>query len=202
MIEHKYPAEFLVLVKHGGLVDDWANVYKHCKREGEIATVLSSLLGLKEGATEILVKSAILHDWFKRKERDMAASNPLAYEEAEKHSIEGLKALGYSDHIIDVAHSVGSFSLKEIQITNSILKRAMHWIDDVTHGDELVELDYRIDLLESAERYKELNQTGIAIYGKTLFQMQREIGHEIQEELELLCGVKKGSLVSEIKSRL
>jgi len=202
MIEQDYQYEFLVLIKHGGLVDDWSNIYQHCKKEGEIAIVLSNMLGLTKGASEILIKAAILHDWFKRKEREMAQTNPLAYEDAEKLSIEGLKSLGYTNQIVDVAHSVGSFSLKEMQITNSLLKRALHWIDDVTNGDELVELDYRIDLLEKAERYKELNQTGIAIYGKTLFQMQREIGLEIQYELEGICNVAKGYLVPFIKDKL
>ena len=201
-IENLYPKEFEILRKYGQLKDEWANVYEHCKTESVIALVISDLLKLKKDEKDILAKAAILHDWYKRKERETQEYNKSA-----KDSYNKLLELGVDKRIVDIAHSVGHTSLLDIQATHDFLKKIMHFIDDITFGNEIVEIDERIDELEKAERYKELNEGGRVVYnGRTYFEVQREVGVKIQCEIEELINetnleelIKKGELVQAIK---
>lgn len=201
-LEEKYKNEFDILVRHGDLIGEWANVFEHCKKEGEVADVLAQLLSLNEKDKDDLVSAAILHDWYKRKEREAANAGSATYQDSEHKSYNGLIELGVSERVADIAHSVGSFVLNEVH-NYDFIRKVMHFIDDVCWGDKLVELDERMDNLEASDRYKKLNEEGRAVHnGKTYFEVQMEVGHQIQKEIENRLNIPNNSLMSLIKSNL
>ncbi len=196
-IEKQYSNEFRILTNEGQLVDGWSNIYQHCKTEAIVAFILSNLLHLSEEDSNILIKAAILHDWYKKSEIEITRKEGLeGYERAGKESFNKLSSMGVEQRIVDIAHSVGTTSLKEISISTDFLKRLMHYIDDICKDDTIVAVNERVDYLESQEKYKELNHSGKAIHnGKTNFQVQRKLGLEIQKQIESILNIKSNSLV-------
>lgn len=181
-MEQLYPKEFEILKKHGQLTGDWENVYEHCKTECAAALALAELLQLNDADKNILAKAAILHDWYKRKEGESSVRGFDEYNKAVEMSFDELIKLGVDKRIVEVAHSVGHTSLLEIQSTDDELRKLMHYIDDITMGDKIVGLNTRIDYLEGADRYKELNESGRKVHsGQTYFEVQRNVGKEIEE---------------------
>ena len=204
-VENLYPLEFEILKNNGRLIDKWANVYDHCKTEAAVALVLSDLLKLSNEERDILAKAAILHDWYKRVERETSVKGVDEYNKAVKDSYDKLLELGVDKRIVDVAHSVGHTSLSGIQATPDFLKKIMHFIDDITHGSMVVGIDKRIDEIEKKEGYKELNESGRVVHnGRTYFEVQREVGNTIREEIEMSIihhkQIKKGELLSILKN--
>lgn len=200
----KYKKELDFLKEEGCLIDDWSNVYDHCLKEGQIAQIISNLLEFSKYDQEILVKAALLHDWYKRGEGEAVSKRGAKkYDIKAKESARLLKEFGYSEEIVELAQSIGHTSLRDILTTNNFIKRLMHYIDDITYGDELVALDIRIDRLEEAERYKELNEMGRKIFsGKTYFQVQREVGHMIEKEIANRINVRPNQVIPIIKKYL
>ncbi len=198
-IEKKFQPEFDLLKKEGRLTGDWVNIYNHCKLEGEIAIILSRLVDLNEVDSKILIKAAILHDWYKRYEIEQAKGLGIAeYKNSENDSYNKLLALGVEKRIVEVAHSVGSLSLEEIIGSQNLLKRTMHFIDDICLGDKIVEIDERIDYNE--KKYPQLNEDRRKIFeGRTYFEMQRVVGKRIQSEIEDILKIEPNSLIPLIK---
>ena len=203
-LKNTFQYEFNILTDYGHLTREWSNVYAHCEKEAEVAVILSELLKLNDTSYYDLVSAAILHDWYKRHEREAAnASGHMAYGESEKKSAEGLRKLGITDRVIEIAHSVGSLGLNEIEDCNDVLRLAMHYIDDITSNTEIVEINERCDRLERIERYKEWNEYGRTLYnGKTMFEKQREVGMIVQNKLEYFIGLEPNTLTQLIKQKL
>ncbi|MEK9166215.1 MAG: HD domain-containing protein [Patescibacteria group bacterium] len=202
--EHRYQQELVVLKEKGRLIEDWANVYRHCFTEGLIANVFAELLQLPSEEQEPLVKAALLHDWYKRNEREAVNKEGFGqYDAKAKESARLLRSFGYSEEIVELTESVGHTSLKDIQNTQSFLKKLMHYIDDIALSDKVVALDKRIDQLEAAERYKELNESGRTIFnGRTYFEVQRAIGHEIEKEVAARVGIEASELITLVQGKL
>lgn len=205
-IESYYEKEFAILKDTGRLVDDWANVYEHCKKEAEVAWTMACLLHLSPDDLEILVPAAILYDWYKRNEREAAnaaGGSPEEYNKAANRSFDGLLELGYSQRLVEVAHAVGHTAILSVAASDDLLKKVMFFIDNVVNGDQLVELDERMDALEAAPRYKELNESGRSMHGgKTYFEAQRGLSKKIQVELEKAAGIAPGELINELKKAM
>src|SRR5689334_17188270 len=86
-IEKDFHSEFTLLKNEGRLTGDWINIYNHCKLEGEVAVILSKLINLSESDSKILIKAAILHDWYKRTEIEQSQGLDIkAYENSEQES--------------------------------------------------------------------------------------------------------------------
>lgn len=193
-IEQLYPKEFSILKEIGNLTEDWSNVYQHCKMEGIIAMIVSSLLYLDNDQSAKLISSAILHDWYKRTERETQNYDT-------NYSKNGLKELGYSSEIIDIAHSVGHTSLNTIE-NSSLLCKIMHFIDDITYGSEIREINERVDLTENTGRYTKLVEECRKDFdGKSFFDVQKTVGNKIQSEIEEIAGIKIGTIVPIIKEK-
>ncbi|MBI3631388.1 MAG: HD domain-containing protein [Candidatus Staskawiczbacteria bacterium] len=201
--EKKFNKELIFLKNEGKLVDDWANVFNHCYTEGLVASILGELIRFKKEDQDLLITAAILHDWFKRNERE--ATNKYGAEEYNKKAKESsrfLKEAGYCNDVVLLTESVGHSSLNNI-LGKDLIYQVMHYIDDITFGNTVVSLDERIDELESAERYRELNESGRKFFnGKTYFQVQREVGHIIENEIAKRLKVNPEMIVSLIKHRL
>lgn len=203
-LENKYVEYFDILKKHGRLIDDWSNVYEHCLKEAEIAELLGQMLydlnviNLEDKIN--LIKAAILHDWYKRFEIERVKTDGIrAHYETENESKELLKKLNISDRIIEIAHSVGSTELLEVE-NYDIVRKTMHFIDDICDGNVIVEIDERIKKLE--KRYPELNESGRLLYeGKTMLEKQKEIGKNTQNELEQVLKIDRDSIVLMLKQK-
>lgn len=194
-IEEKYKREFDILKENGQLTGDWSNVYEHCKLEAEIAELLSDMIGLSSEDRDTLVKAAILHDWFKRTERE-TENYDTAYSEV------GLQKLGIAQQIIDVAHSVGHSSLVWIESAD-LLRKVMHFIDDITSNTQITEIDERVDIMQAKGHLKGLEEDMRPILNdRSFFDVQKEVGKNIQNEIEDMCHIKHGTIVSIIKQRL
>lgn len=200
----KYKKELNILKKEGKLIGQWSNIFDHCLTEGLLADTFSDLLDLSVDDKENLIKAALLHDWYKRVERE--AVSQLGFTEYDFKAIasgEKLKKLGYSDRVVELTQSVGHTSLKKVMESNDMIIRVIHLIDDLTIGDKIVELDERVDNLEQAERYKELNEEGRKIFfGKTYFQIQRQLGHQIISQVCEKTGIAPNKLTSILKEKL
>jgi putative nucleotidyltransferase with HDIG domain len=181
-----YAPEFNVLTTNGRLVGEWSNVFEHCLMEARVASVLAKRLGFSEQDSQDLIKAAILHDWNKRNEREEAEAKGFeAYNKQASSGARALLDLGYSERIVTLVESVGHTSLRTILSTPDPVARVMHYIDTITFNDKIVGVDQRIDALESAPRYKQLNESGRAVHGgRTYLEVQREVGKKIEAELE------------------
>lgn len=202
--EAEYKDEINFLKEKGELINDWSNVYDHCFTEGLVADVLSDLLNLVPADRDTLVKVALLHDWFKRKEREAVNQQSAdQYNAKAVESAERLKDFGYSSEIVELTKSVGHTSLTKILQSDNFLEKIMHYIDDITFGNNVVKLDERMDQLEMADRYKELNKSGEKIHnGKTYFEVQREVGHQIENEIAKRLQVEASAVVERVKQKI
>ena len=193
-IEELYSEDFKLLKEKGKLVDDWANVYEHCKMEGNIAMIIARILDLSEEDTSSLIRAAILHDWYKRNERE-SQNYDSNYSRVE------LTKLGIDENIINIAHSVGHTSLNTI-MDSDFLCKIMHFIDDITYGSEILEIDNRVHLTESSGRYTKLIEDCRKDFnGRSFFDVQKEIGNEIQAEIEKKANLKANNLIPIIKEK-
>lgn len=177
--------EWQLYKEYGLLTKEWINVSEHCLIEGAVCDVLGELLGLDKKEINTIVAAAFLHDFYKRKELEEAAQyGSEAFSRAVKESTEILRNHGFSEKVIKLIEAVGHNALKRIMEKDvSLSEKIIHYADDIVLGANIVLLDERIDYLELNPNYKELNQSGRKIFnGKTYFEVQREVGHKIEQE--------------------
>lgn len=192
------------LKEKGELIGEWSNVYDHCFTEGLVANIVGDFLALESREKVVLIKAALLHDWYKKKERE--AADKFGAQEYDNTAREGAKLLrefGYSEEVILLTGSVGHASLKELLSGGSFLQHIMYYIDNITWRDKVTSLDERMDQLESADRYRELNELGRKIFnGRTYFEVQRELGHNIENEIASRIGIKPNDIPKKIQGVL
>lgn len=202
--KNRYDRELNVLTTHGELIGDWSNVYDHCLTEGLVASVFADLLKLDADDREALVKAALLHDWYKRKEREAAGQHGASqYDAAALRSAEGLKSLGYSERIAELTASVGHTSLKAIEATDDFLRKLMHYIDDMVLQKTVIGLRERVQRTWAKDQYRELNESGRAVFGgKTYAQVQEEVGLKIERQVARRLGCAPGEVMIRVKDAL
>lgn len=165
--------------------EGWRNVPEHMLVETEAADVLAETLGVPAHERKTLDTAAMLHDVYKRRERELALQKGVAgFDEAAASQSKFLRQQGYSDETIALTESVGHTSLVKFQNLSEIplIFKIIHYVDDITLNNDLVPLDDRIDALEANPRYAGLNQEGVKIFGKPYFTVQREISKKIEQE--------------------
>ncbi len=175
-------------IQHRGrLTGEWSNVLDHCITEARAAYALGDFLNLNGQDHVNLTVAALLHDWNKRNEREAANAKGIqAYNENPHQSSDGLWTAGYNARVIELTKSVGHTAILKVTHSTDLSVRAMFYLDTITHGDKIVSVDERMDQLEAAPRYKELNESGRSIHdGRTYFEMQRALAKKIEDELEL-----------------
>jgi hypothetical protein len=190
---------------------DFGNVSEHCLIEAARVDILAELLYLPEDIRKDLMTAATLHDFFKKKEKEIVIANGLSWESFEisnQMATEALKKGGFSERVIRLVNSVGHGSLIE---TERILNQddlsfedlaflVMHYVDDYTTGSDWVPqfdfntcksaLDMRMDKNEANTRYHQLNEDGKSYFnGETTFQAQRRIGNLVEQKLSVILSV-------------
>lgn len=182
--------------------EGWRNVVEHELVEFEAFDVLAEAVGLsiderRKGAT-----ASLLHDVFKRKEREaFVLKGPEGAKNTDKEQVEFLESLGYEQGIAELTKLVGGYSLpyfledsqdealtlkKDIPLTELII----HYVDDITLGNELVPLKKRIEYVKG--RYKEEDEAGKGMFGgRPPSDVQYEVSRQIEMKLAGLVGVEE-----------
>jgi hypothetical protein len=195
-IEQRYAQDFAILKEKGNLVENWSKCYDHCKTEALIAEIISELLNLSPEEKVFLTRACILHDWYKRVERERENYDS-------QDSYNKLLELGIEKRIVDIAHSVGHTSLDWIESSDDFLRKIMHYIDDITFDTSVVGVIERVDGIMKRGIYDKLAEETRAKYnGKTFFEVQKEVGIRIQHEIEEKAGLAHDSLTGLIQQRL
>lgn len=184
------------LAKDTGLFpkkEGWRNVVEHMVVEAEAADVLAEALGIPESERKNLYTATLLHDVFKRKEIELAQQKGASgFDESAKLQSEWLRGLGYSQGIIELTESVAHTSLVKFQKLDevSLSQKIIHYVDDIIQNNDLVKLEQRMNAQAANPRYAEINQQGIAIFGKPYIEVSREVSKKLEAEFAQKIGLE------------
>ena len=129
----------------------WTNVSEHCLLEAARAEVFSEILKFSDEVKDDLKKTATLHDFFKRKEREITLQNGDEWENVKKSEELADKEITKMNLDIEIVNLLGAVGSRSFAKSDVILKKVinnlyekdiaflvMHYIDDYTIGDEWV----------------------------------------------------------------
>lgn len=183
----------------------WGNPTEHCLVETAVAEDVAKRLQLSKADGNNLVIAALIHDWRKRGEIEetRGVTDPKVIEASYRKSKDELRQYGIPQEAVDLTECVAHTSLPRFARVNEdnslslrddipVVEMAMHYIDDITKGTDIVTLDKRMDYLDDAalEGKYPYNDAGKDIWGgRTFFQAQREIGHLIEDQLAAIIGI-------------
>lgn len=212
----KIHKEFGLLPRKEG----WGNVVEHCLVEAAAADVIADYLGLSLEMKEKLVKAALLHDFYKRREVEQTRERKNGKDSFNNAALESsfvLEQKGVNKDVVEVAGSAGHMALTAMNdLLNKlselnevqVLQLVFHYLDDITLNNDLVPLKTRMDMLDNNPKYKKLNDAGKDLFeGRTTFAVQREIGQKIEEWISKSLGVADNKdlpilIKREIESRI
>lgn len=182
--------------------EGWSNVIEHELVEAEAVDVLGEKLGLSDEERQNLRTAALLHDVFKRREIEKARKEgPQSFDESAVEQVEWIRSLGYPEEIIELIESVAHTSFEKFDKdfnTISTARKIIHYVDDITLGNNIVSLNERIASLEANHEYRKLNERGKEVFnGKTYFEVQREISKKIEAEFAPRLGVSDPAAIPE-----
>lgn len=188
-------------------VEVWRNVAEHSVVQAANCMILGELIGLEQERIGLLGRAALIHDHDKQyQSMGLQGINKMIdyglisgeeggrlkydfFEESEQHSCERLRMLGVEEQVIDIASADGHPALPRMMDPSvTIEEQIMHYIGSCMHESEIRPLDERIDVLERNERCRMMNEYGRQVFwtdGKTLYAVQRELGHKIERELAM-----------------
>ncbi len=175
--------------------EGWSNVAHHCLVEGAAAETMVQVLELPEEDKDIIIQTALLHDFYKRKSVELIRvdeSNALNADIiSEEQSQAILRKKGFDEKIIScLNNSIGSHVLEDGYADKmTIPEKIIHYLDDITMDDDLVSLKERTENLK--KRYPTINKDGIKLFGKPYYDRQYEVGAAIEIELAALVGLDK-----------
>lgn len=212
-----------VLGKNRGGLDIWRNVSKHCLVQTAGCEILGRELGLPEQSIRYLGLAAMGHDWDKKYQsqglkriNEQIANGEISeeeggrvkydfFEESEIHNVSGMQELGIPAEIVKIVSADGHPALPRMMSPDaSIEEKVLHYVGSITDESNIVPLDQRIDNLERNERYRMMNEYGRQVPwtgGRTLYEVQREVGHQIEKGLVQRL-IDRGTLSDEWKTRL
>jgi hypothetical protein len=140
------------------------------------------MIGLSEKDKVDLFRAAIVHDYRKKGEIEelRGVKDPALVEASYKKTKDILRKKGVSEEVVDLIESVAHTSLPQFAELNDqnelvlkegvpLVSMAMHYLDDVTKGSDLVPFDERIDFLESRTHLYPYNEEGRALWGGRTF---------------------------------
>lgn len=179
--------------------EGWSNVIEHELVEAEAADVLGEKLGLSDEERRNLRTAALLHDIFKRKEIETArVEGPDSFTRTAKEEAEWIRSAGYPEEVIKLVESVVLTSFKDFTAnfeSISVVRKIIHYVDDITLRSDIVSLDERIKYIEEMPDYKALIEWSVPVFGKKFTDVQREISRRIEEEFAPRLGVSDPSAI-------
>jgi len=206
------------LAKEYGLFpkkEGWRNTVEHLEVVDEVADVLAKATGMPEIDRRETRQAARLHDVYKRRQRELInQKGDKGQIEAAREQDEFVLKHGYSHKVVELINSVGHTSLikfvKDPKAPELELKEELdlptliiHYADDITRGSEVVGIDTRIDAVENRKPpYPEATMGGDIFAGRTYYQVQRTVGHLVENRLASLVGLQPTQLTDFIKSKI
>lgn len=158
--------------------DGWRNVIEHQAVQLYGAKVLGDLLKLSYEDVKKLESIALVHDWEKRFNK-----HP---EDFSSEEIDQIKVfVNKVDPDIKLMSATGPSFLEKVLYTGvSELELFQFYLDDITRGKEIVTFDERIDEV-SVRRHDLDNDVELTkrLNGKKYWDLEREIGHEVEKVL-------------------
>lgn len=194
--------------------EGWRNVVEHELVEAEAVDVLAEALDLPQAVREDLYSAALLHDVYKRKEREaFKERGSVGAEETDQKQSQFIKSLGFKEEIAYLSALAGGYALPHylenptaealtLKKNLPLAELVMHYVDDITLGSDLVSLKERIDYVK--ERYKDEDKSGRKMFGGSLpSDVQFEVSRQIEIKLAGLIGIGDPETLSEwIKSKI
>lgn len=198
---------------------DWGNVSEHCLAEAARAEVFADLFGFASELKKDLKVAATLHDYFKRREKEITregGGTEGAFAEAEEESLRLLTEAGFSKRVIYLASGTGTVESIKVETPRLLAKPqlsedeiaylVLHYIDDYTISDPLTMKPVWVTSAETLSdgttinvfdkrmddldvRYPELKAEGFNDF-------QRNVGHQVEERLAQVLLERTGLQVS------
>lgn len=198
---------------------DWGNVSEHCLAEAARAEVFADLFGLSPELKKDLKIAAALHDYFKKREKEITrqgGSTEGSFAQAEAESLRQLRGASFNDRVIYLVSGTGTVESIKVEAPRLLEKPelseddiaylGLHHIDDYTMSDPLtmkpvwvtsaeVLPDNRVVNIFDKRmddldiRYPELKAEGFN-------DLQRNIGHQVEERLSQILLERTGLQVS------
>lgn len=182
---------------------DWRNISEHCLVEAVGADILAEYLGANR---EEVVTSALIHDWFKRKEIEkMKKEGGLkGHRDSLIEDINFLKEYGVDEKIIKISHAnIPESADLEYLKNRSLEEKIMHYIDMITSGSEFMDFNKRINIAQEKKHNVDFSESYRKEYGgKALNELQREISAKEQEEFGKILNIQPDALIDFIKEKL
>ncbi|OHA91142.1 MAG: hypothetical protein A2758_01540 [Candidatus Zambryskibacteria bacterium RIFCSPHIGHO2_01_FULL_49_18] len=194
------------ILKRGGVLGkanrDWRNVAEHCLVEAALAYVLAEHLGAER---DVVVRAALLHDWYKRHEREAMTKSgvDVGHQATIRADSYLLSCYGVSDTVIRVARANIPESADIARLaTRSLEEKVMHFIDLVTSSSAPVPFEERFRTLEKKEQNVAFSESYRSKFGKGLYELQMEVGRREQDEFEKVLGLASGTLVDFLRKEV
>ena len=182
----------------------WRNVSEHCLVAGVFADILADELHLSVDQKVTVVKAAIMHDWFKKHE---STAQRAANEEGKlslsilsgikEDDSQKLLAMGVPQDIVNLT---GANDPETQDGPQTLPEKIIWYVDAMLSNTEPVPIRQRFDDLERgwdgtkedparAERNNAFSNLYSEKYsGKSLYDVQRELGDKIGAEFAQLMG--------------
>jgi hypothetical protein len=205
----KYPEAVRLYEEYGLLPkkEGWANVAHYCAVEAAAADTLADLLKMSDEDRQAVTQAAFLHDFYKRKSIELIRSNPdnatAADEQSQSEAKEILEERNVDSRIISILdRSLGYETLEEGKVEQlDLSEKVIHYIDDVTSGDNFVSLKERMAVLKT--RYPEIDKEGFDRYGRSTYDQQYKTGAEVERFLAEKIGLEQAEeLPNVIKQKI
>lgn len=166
--------------------------------------------------------AAALHDFYKRREIEIAASSGYSWEafhRASEQATQLMREVGFSERVVRFANAPGHDSVIEI---DPLLERetlseeelaflAMHYVDiittenywfdevEVTSTGKKNALDRRLDMAEAFPKYQRINEEGRKYFhGETMVQALRRTGKLIEQRLTGIINQRSGTAIDSL----
>jgi len=174
--------------------EGWSNVAHHCAVQAVAADTIGSLINLNDNDRRNLSRTALYHDFYKRKSIEAmrnSQANQLEIDDSSDAAVlEILKQENVDPKVIDLldkSYGYDSFELEKIK-KMSVSEKILSYLDHITMDDDLVPLKDRIAGLKN--RYPKINDAGIARYGQPTYDQQYQAGAAIEIDLARQVGLE------------
>lgn len=195
--------------------EGWRNVQEHELVEAEVADVLAVATDCSAKDREDLFTAGLVHDVGKKLQIGLIKEKGDAGQlEAFRIQSQKMAEHGVSPRAITFTESVGHTSLVKFlqDPTAPDLKLCddfdlptliIHYSDDITKNNDLVTIDERMDVLENRQPpYPEATLGGDIFGGRTYYQVQRIVGHLVENKLAEIIGIEPSQMLEFIRSQI
>lgn len=195
--------------------EGWRNVQEHELVQAEVSDVLAVATGCPERVRKDLSTAGRVHDVGKRLQIGLIKQKGDAGQlEAFRIQSQRMSESGVSERAIALTESCGHTSLvrflkdpsaKELELRDNLDKPTLiiHYADDITRNTDLVTVDQRMNALENRQPpYPEAILGGDIFGGRTYYQVQRIVGHLVENKLAEMIGIAPQQMQEFIKSQI